>query len=603
MRHLFWAACGAAFLTASAVPATEIGAVAAVNRDVQGARPSEDPRRLLLSEKLIQNERITTSAESGGQVMFLDQTTLTLTPNSDIILDKYVFDPAADKGELAVTMLKGAMRMVGGRITKSSAATIRTPSATIGIRGGIGNITVKDDGSTEYMHIAGFSATITSNSDEKITITREGGMAAVSPPAGGVDNFVSQATGSQGGGAETPTTSVGRQTDGETSSGGGSQTGGTTSDGSGGTQTTSTDGETAGGDGSGAGSTAGASTEGGSGSGGATSGSEPSETASSEAAGTDNDNSSTGGSSGGVASDGGSTVASSSDGGASGGGSSTGGSSNGGSSNGGGGGKITYLGVATPEQVRATMSKRAGQGGGGSSVGGSEDRIQTGVQTVEQQISARPNAVTNAPISTTGERQEDDFAQIPVNLDDRPIEEFTDNEVAMTTEAEAAAQQVAQELNAVSFNGVWSATAGLTTGGFAPTEDNLAFRMRYSLLDQEGFVTVELPGGQDGAALTTFDGAAVTGDRFLIVGDDARNIVADTERLTLLGGDADGTALIIGTGDIANGSIFLDYEDVGLSQLQFVDGQVVGLTGQRLPTADIRNDVTTLRQTLSEPGN
>ncbi len=588
MTYRVWAAFGAVLLTAGAVSATEIGAVAAVNRDVQGARPTEDPRRLLLNEKLIQNERITTSAESGGQVLFLDQTTLTLTPNSDIILDKYVFDPAADKGELAVTMLKGAMRMVGGRITKSSAATIRTPSATIGIRGGIGNITVNNDGSTEYMHIAGFSATITNDSGEKITITREGGMAAVSPPAGGSDNFVNQATGGQGGGADTQTTSVGKQTGGDTSSGGAPQNDGSSSDGSGGSQTASTGGGSEGGDGSNTGSTENASSDSGSNASGSATGSTGSGATSSDTA----DNQGSGSATGASQSDGGGSVA----------GSSEGGTSEGGSSEG-GGGKITYLGVATPEQVRSAMSKRAGQGGGGSSVGGSADRIQAGAKDVEQQISARPNAVTNAPISTTGERQEDDFASQPVNLDDRPIEEFTDNEVAMATEAEAAAQQIAQELNAVSFNGVWSATAGLTSGGFAPTEDNLAFRMRYSLLDQEGFVTVELPGGQDGASLTTFDGATIIGDRFLVVGDDALNLVADAERLTLLGGDADGTALIISPDDIASGSIFVDYEDVGLSQLQFVDGQVVGLTGQRLPTTDVRNEVTTLRQTFSEPGN
>lgn len=72
--------------------------------------------------------------------------------------------------------------MVGGRITKSTAATIRTPSATIGIRGGIGDIIVNDDGSTEIMHIAGISTTITSTNDKSITITREGGTAVVSPP-------------------------------------------------------------------------------------------------------------------------------------------------------------------------------------------------------------------------------------------------------------------------------------------------------------------------------------------------------------------------------------------------------------------------------------
>ena len=497
MKYRVWIAFGAVLLAATSVSATDIGAVAAVNRDVQGARPTEAPRRLELNERLIQNERITTSAESGGQVLFLDQTTLTLTPNSDIILDKYVFDPAADKGELAITMLKGAMRMVGGRITKSAAATIRTPSATIGIRGGIGNITVREDGSTEYMHIAGFSATITNEKNKSITITREGGMAEVSPPSGGTEAFVDAAVG-------------------------GSPTGGA-------------DRSPAGNDSSGA---------------------------SSESS-----------------------------------------TANAGETGEGGGGQITYMGVATPEQVRATMSVRAGQGDGGSDVGRTGGRIQAGIPAIEQQISARPNAIADAPISTTGERQDEDFAPQPVNLDDRPIEEFTDNEVAMATEAEEAARQIAQELNAVSFNGVWSATAGLTSGGFAATEDNLAFRMQYSLLDQQGFATVELPGGLDGVTLTTFDGATVVGDRFLIVGDDGQNLVADGERLTLLGGDADGTAVAIGMDDIANGAVFIDYEDAALDQLQFVDGQIADLAGERFPTTDIRSDIEILQQTLAEPGN
>ena len=173
----------------------------------------------------------------------------------------------------------------------------------------------------------------------------------------------------------------------------------------------------------------------------------------------------------------------------------------------------------------------------------------------------------------------------------------------MATEAEEAARQIAQELNAVSFNGVWSATAGLNSGGFAATEDNLAFRMQYSLLDQQGFATVELPGGLDGATLTTFDGATVVGDRFLIVGDDGQNLVADGERLTLLGGDADGTAVAIGMDDIANGAVFIDYEDAALDQLQFVDGQIADLAGERFPTTDIRSDIEILQQTLAEPGN
>ncbi|MGB0410467.1 MAG: FecR domain-containing protein [Pikeienuella sp.] len=168
-------------LTTAMVPAqsAEVGVLAAVNRDMTGARPSEAPRQIFLQDKLVSNEKIESSADGGGQVLFLDQTSLTITKNSQIILDKYVYDPASESGEMGISVLKGAMRIVGGRITKKKPALIRTPSATIGIRGGIGNVTVRPDGSTVYMHVAGISSTIEGVGDEVLTITREGGVAVV----------------------------------------------------------------------------------------------------------------------------------------------------------------------------------------------------------------------------------------------------------------------------------------------------------------------------------------------------------------------------------------------------------------------------------------
>lgn len=159
--------------------AQNVGVLAAVNRDMTGERPTEAPRQIFLQEKLVTNERIETSADGGGQVLFLDQTSLTITKNSQIVLDKYVYDPDSDSGELGVSVLKGAMRLVGGRITKKKPALIRTPSATIGIRGGIGNVTVRPDGSTIYMHVAGIASTIEGLGDDVLTITREGGVAVI----------------------------------------------------------------------------------------------------------------------------------------------------------------------------------------------------------------------------------------------------------------------------------------------------------------------------------------------------------------------------------------------------------------------------------------
>ena len=110
-KHIAWITASTLALSAmdAAAQSADVGVLAAVNRDVLGERPEERPRQLVLREKLILNERITTSDVGGGQVMFLDQTTLTLSPNSNILLDRYVYDPNAQVGDVSVTLLKGAM--------------------------------------------------------------------------------------------------------------------------------------------------------------------------------------------------------------------------------------------------------------------------------------------------------------------------------------------------------------------------------------------------------------------------------------------------------------------------------------------------------------
>lgn len=165
------------------VASAEIGVFAAANQDLTGARPSENARPLFIQDRVVANERIASSTDGGGQILFLDQSSLTISPNSDIVLDKYVYDAEADTGELGLTVLKGAMRLVGGRITKKKPALIRTPSATIGIRGGMGSAVVGDDGVTRYMHIAGISSTISTDTEE-LTITREGGFAEIGQDGG-----------------------------------------------------------------------------------------------------------------------------------------------------------------------------------------------------------------------------------------------------------------------------------------------------------------------------------------------------------------------------------------------------------------------------------
>lgn len=151
------AACLATFVLALASApalATEIGSVAAVNTDVTGTPPTADSRILSISDDVVLNERIVSSATGTAQFLFLDQTSLTVSPQSELVLDRYVYDPDQGTGEIAVDMTKGVLRFIGGRISKSSDAVVRTPITTIGIRGGISLIVVSGD-NVRIVHAAG----------------------------------------------------------------------------------------------------------------------------------------------------------------------------------------------------------------------------------------------------------------------------------------------------------------------------------------------------------------------------------------------------------------------------------------------------------------
>jgi hypothetical protein len=84
---------------------------------------------------VVQDERVQSSATGRGQLLFLDQTTLSLAPNTTIVLDRFVFDPNRGSGEIGLQLTEGALRFIGGTLSRQQDAVIVTPTSTIGIRG------------------------------------------------------------------------------------------------------------------------------------------------------------------------------------------------------------------------------------------------------------------------------------------------------------------------------------------------------------------------------------------------------------------------------------------------------------------------------------
>ena len=121
---------------------------------------SEGSSRLLeLHDDIYHNEIIETLDDSAVELKFLDETTLQLGPNSAILLDEFVYDPDPANSSFVVTVVEGAFRFTSG-ILSSEAYKIKTPVATIGIRGTEIRIAVERTNNTEGEVITSIPLTV-----------------------------------------------------------------------------------------------------------------------------------------------------------------------------------------------------------------------------------------------------------------------------------------------------------------------------------------------------------------------------------------------------------------------------------------------------------
>lgn len=159
---LWSASLALAFTVAVPRVSADVGKASVVQGEPKGKPPNETERVLKIGNDLQANERVTTGARDRAHVVFLDNTSLTIGPSSVVVLDKFVFDPNRGLGELSLATVKGSMRVVGGLVSKTSTITVTSPTATMGIRGGIAVFIVSPSGATTAGLLFGVSLTVTS---------------------------------------------------------------------------------------------------------------------------------------------------------------------------------------------------------------------------------------------------------------------------------------------------------------------------------------------------------------------------------------------------------------------------------------------------------
>ena len=146
-----------------------VGVVTALNSSNALADGSDT---LHVGSDITPGMRLQTQSDSPLHVLFLDQSALTLAPDSELSIDVFTYDADARQGQIRLRLNKGSLRIVGGHISKNTAAVITTPDTTVEVLGGITLVSVSG-GTTQSTFLFGQQMRV-SNPSGSQTVTRPG---------------------------------------------------------------------------------------------------------------------------------------------------------------------------------------------------------------------------------------------------------------------------------------------------------------------------------------------------------------------------------------------------------------------------------------------
>ena len=147
---------------------------AAVKPDATSQPPGGDASTLRIGKSVVYNERIDTSGSGQVQVLLLDGSTFTVGPGSSLVIDKFVYNPASGKGALVASFSKGALRFVGGKLSKNDPGVkVKTPAGALTVRGGI--FTAKISGPNKALVTFDFGTSLSIYRHGRLSTTRFAG--------------------------------------------------------------------------------------------------------------------------------------------------------------------------------------------------------------------------------------------------------------------------------------------------------------------------------------------------------------------------------------------------------------------------------------------
>ena len=146
---------------------TTIGVAASITPSAEGGSGTAF-QTLAPGSELRASETVRTGDAGKADLVFVDRTNLTVGPASEVVLDKFVYDPVGSSGKVVLQTTRGAFRFVTGT-QDHSAYQINTPYGSLGVRGTAFTCEVKPKGQKQQIAGCDIKCTVESGAVEAAT--------------------------------------------------------------------------------------------------------------------------------------------------------------------------------------------------------------------------------------------------------------------------------------------------------------------------------------------------------------------------------------------------------------------------------------------------
>jgi hypothetical protein len=126
--------------------AGEIGQVGTLQGEASVTRGNTAAVALKIKDSIFKNDVLSTGANSTLGITFDDETTFSLSANTRIVVNDFVYEENGQSNAASIAVKAGTAAFVASLVAKTGTMKITTPVATLGIRGTTGVVDVPQGG-------------------------------------------------------------------------------------------------------------------------------------------------------------------------------------------------------------------------------------------------------------------------------------------------------------------------------------------------------------------------------------------------------------------------------------------------------------------------